>query len=178
MPSTWLVIDSDFPSFSKEKPMKQQVTELQEYMIILIEQLRFQLTNLNTTNWNDTAIKQFQKETAEGVTEEIENAVMTLDEVSAQLKSLKNAIDDLQIQVVQVETDIAWLENAQEELEERATQAEELLEAAESEIDALQQQMEELKAAVNADVEAITLGDGTRPIRLVGEVYLNGTKLG
>lgn len=170
MPSTWLVIDSEMPAFSKDVPMKEQVSQLQNYMVILIEQLRFQLSNLNASNWNNTAIKQFQQDTADTVTEEIENAVMTMEEIARTLEDLSGRLGDAEAQLVEAQTDIAWLEKAQEDLQE-------LQELTRTENDELRQRVSELEAAVESSEETVTVGDGVRPVHLVGEIYINGVKI-
>ena len=43
MPSNWLYIDSNFPTFTGEESLKEQVTTIQNYMYMLVEQLRYTL---------------------------------------------------------------------------------------------------------------------------------------
>ena len=170
MPSTWLVIDSEMPTFSKNVPMKEQVSQLQNYMVILIEQLRFQLSNLNASNWNNTAMKQFQQDTADTVTEEIENAVMTMEEIARALEDLTGRLGDAEAKLVEAQTDIAWLEKAEEDLQE-------LLELVQAENEELRQRISQLETAVESAEDAVTVGDGVRTVHLVGEVYINGVKI-
>ncbi len=42
MPSNWLYIDTNFPAFTGEESMEEKVTSIQDYMYLLVEQLRFQ----------------------------------------------------------------------------------------------------------------------------------------
>lgn len=177
MPSTWLVIDSDFPSFRKDTPMKEQVSQLQNYMVILVEQLRFQLTNLNVSNWNDTAVKQFQKDTTKDVTEKVEEMELLFDEISGTLESLAERVGEMDARCIELETNAAWMEQVQEEQAKRLEQLEDQLTDAQIEIDELRQRVKDLETVVVIGEDGVTIGDGNRPIRLVGEIYINGVKL-
>ena len=41
MPSNWLYIDTNFPAFTGEESMEEKVTSIQDYMYLLVEQLRY-----------------------------------------------------------------------------------------------------------------------------------------
>lgn len=178
--------------------MKEQVSELQNYMITLIEQLRYQLTNLNTSNWNDTAMKDFQKATVKDVAEELTKQAQMLKEFSESLEKLterlgnaetsqeqtQTEVELLQKQVEtaeqrlqQTETDIAWLEAGQETQNQRLDELEEDRDALQIVQVMQQEQIDNLESAVKSEEDAVTVGDGTRPLRLVGEIYINGVKL-
>ena len=178
--------------------MKEQVSELQNYMVTLIEQLRYQLTNLNTSNWNDTAMKDFQKATVKDVAEELTKQAQTLKEFSESLEKLAERLanaesvqeqlqtevdtleqraDTLEERTQQAETDIAWLEAGQETQNQRLEELEEDRDALQIEQVMQQEQIEALESAVKSEETEVTIGDGTRPLRLVGEIYINGVKL-
>ena len=79
-------------------------------------------------------------------------------------------LGDAEAQLVEAQTDIAWLEKAQEDLQE-------LLELTRTENDELRQRVSELETAVESSEETVTVGDGVRPVHLVGEIYINGVKI-
>ena len=60
MPSNWLYIDTNFPAFTGEESMEEKVTSIQDYMYLLVEQLRYTLHNLDLGNMNKTAKERWE----------------------------------------------------------------------------------------------------------------------
>ena len=58
MPSNWLYIDTNFPTFTGEENTEKKVTTIQNYMFMLVEQLRYSLHNLDLSNMNQTAVER------------------------------------------------------------------------------------------------------------------------
>ena len=58
MPSNWLYIDTNFPSFTGEESLGDRVTTIQNYMYMLVEQLRYTLHNLDASNMNPAAAER------------------------------------------------------------------------------------------------------------------------
>lgn len=61
MPSNWLYVDTNFPTFGEETPVEEKVTTIQNYMFMLVEQMRYTLQNLDQSNMNDAAVDSFVK---------------------------------------------------------------------------------------------------------------------
>lgn len=60
MPSNWLYIDTNFPSFTGEESPDKKIETIQSYLFMLVEQLRYSLRNLDFDhNMNQTALQQF-----------------------------------------------------------------------------------------------------------------------
>lgn len=60
MPSNWLYIDTNFPSFTGEESPEKKIDTIQSYLFMLVEQLRYSLRNLDFDhNMNQTALQQF-----------------------------------------------------------------------------------------------------------------------
>lgn len=59
MPSNWLFVDTQFPTFTGEESVEEKITSLQNYMFMLVEQLRYSLHNLDLTNMNSKAVNDF-----------------------------------------------------------------------------------------------------------------------
>lgn len=167
MPSNMAMIDNSFPTFTgKEKP-NEQIAQLMNYMRLLVEQLQYQLKNLDTSNWNKKAMKDFQADTTSDVAEELSKAIEELESVISRL----NAMEDLPGRMNQVETDIAYLEERSNSQEERVTDLEGYMETAQADIDSIQ-------AVVQADgMGGATIGGSGKDIYLVGNVYVNGKKI-
>ena len=60
MPSNWLYIDTNFPTFTGEEDTEEKVTTIQNYMFMLVEQLRYSLHNLDLSNMNKTAVDRYE----------------------------------------------------------------------------------------------------------------------
>ena len=67
MPSNWLYIDSNFPTFTGDENLKEQVTTIQNYMYMLVEQLRYTLHNLDLSNMNEAAVDDWENAITEPI---------------------------------------------------------------------------------------------------------------
>ena len=47
MPSNWLYIDTNFPAFTGEEAANEKIETVQNYLFLLVEQLRYTLRNLS-----------------------------------------------------------------------------------------------------------------------------------
>lgn len=61
MPSNWLYIDTNFPSFTQKESVNDKVETMQDYLFMLVEQLRYTLHNLDLSNMNKAAADGFVK---------------------------------------------------------------------------------------------------------------------
>ena len=73
MPSNWLYIDTNFPAFTGEESMEEKVTSIQDYMYLLVEQLRYTLHNLDLGNMNKTAKERWESAITEPIYAKIED---------------------------------------------------------------------------------------------------------
>lgn len=53
MPSNWLFVDTQFPAFTGEESMEDKISTMQNYMFMLVEQLRYSLHHLDSSNVTD-----------------------------------------------------------------------------------------------------------------------------
>ena len=60
MPSNWLYIDTNFPTFTGEETANEKIETVQNYLFLLVEQLRYTLRNLDLANMNQTAVSRFE----------------------------------------------------------------------------------------------------------------------
>lgn len=81
MASNWLYIDTNFPTFTGEESADEKVTTIQNYMYMLVEQLRYTLHNLDLTNMNGAAVNKF----TETLTDPIYAAIQDADDNITQL---------------------------------------------------------------------------------------------
>lgn len=161
MPSNWAMIDNSFPTFTGNESARVMIGELQNYLMLLVEQLKYQLNNLNATNWNETALKELQDLTTEGVETEVTNLVGDLANAA---ETLTTIADRLQ----KAETAIAYLEKLTGEQATAITGLEKRVDDAEADLNTL-------FAVIQPDGSGgAQIGAAEKEIRLVGKVYING----
>ena len=81
MPSNWLYIDSNFPTFTSQQDTESKVSTIQNYLYMLVEQLRYSLYNLDESNINQTAKVEFVKKITEPIQIEIEDTAAGLQQI-------------------------------------------------------------------------------------------------
>lgn len=239
MPSNWLSIDSNFPSFTGEESPEQQIRALHNYLFQLREGLQYSLQNLTADNFNATALQNLSDAQKNEVTTQLQKVYTLLNQMAAEIDSLSGRvsgtenlsgrmttaegeitalkgrtklteeniedladrttaaetdIDDLQDRAKTAESDIGSLkgratitEGNVEDLAGRVKQLEDdqtlddLQEAVTGEgglqeqMDTTKQELEKISGAVRvADDGSVTVGSEGKPLRLVGQVYING----
>jgi len=161
MPSNWSMIDNNFPSFTGEERPREQIAQLQNYLMLLVEQLKYQLNNLSAINWNDSALKDLQADTTKDVEEELGNVAWDLSQTATDLA-------DVVERLRRVETALANLEIAKDDHETRIGELEDRA-------DGLDADLDNLFAVVKPDgTGGAEIGAAGKEIRLVGKIYING----
>lgn len=164
MPSAWSLIDASFPTFTGEERVRDQCNVMLNYMYMLAEGLKYQLSNLNAQNFNSTALKTIQLETTADVEAQVEDILGELTRIQNNLGSITTRLNALG--QWQESTD-RYLMEVEQELQEHS--------------DTLSGQgarLEKLEGVVAADDSGgATIGKSGAEIRLVGKIYLNGTLL-
>ena len=87
MPHPWALADSNFPAFTGAESPYDQIRQVVDYLMMLNEALRYQLENLDESNWNSNALDQMKVENtgiAEGITA-LKQRVETMDNVMRSL---------------------------------------------------------------------------------------------
>ena len=154
MPNTWAMIDSSFPTFTGKENYRDQVQALQDYLYLVVEELKYQLANLNAQNWNKTALKKLQQETVEPTNEEITK---------------------IQTQIAGISTKLTALGTSLSQLAERMDAAEEELPKIWEGLELLGGDIDELTALIKPDgAGGATIGTEGKDLYLVGNVYING----
>lgn len=94
MPSNWLYIDSNFPTFTGEESLKEQVTTIQNYMYMLVEQLRYTLHNLDLSNMNQTAVDEWENTITEPIYAYLEDDDQRITQLSITAAGLSARMSD------------------------------------------------------------------------------------
>lgn len=168
MASNWLSIDNNMPTITGKESTWQLIMQLHNFIPILVESLKYQLSNLESSNWNQKAMKSFQKET----TKEVENAVDTTDKevlaLTQDLMQLDERIRNLAARVTENETDLAMVEQWKDSVET-------LVSGLEAQVGQAQISLDEITQAVQIHEDgSITIGAEGVSLTLVGNVTING----
>jgi len=117
LPSNWLYVDTNFPSFTGHESVNDKIDVIQNYLYVLLEQLRYCLRNLDTRNMNQVELNKFVTNitnpiyqhledtdgnvtdlqvTAKGLTLRIENAEGDINQLAITAKGLAAEISNAQ----------------------------------------------------------------------------------
>lgn len=58
MPTSFLSADAGFPRLTNDIPMEERMNRIENYLYMLLEQLRYTLANLGEENFNETSLKE------------------------------------------------------------------------------------------------------------------------
>lgn len=105
MPGAWTNVDSNFPTITADGNLREQIAAIHNYMYSMTEQLKYTLENLDTQNWNNSAIESFSEsftqkiETVSGACARALSLISELQEKAEALaaadEELKGSLDDL-----------------------------------------------------------------------------------
>lgn len=103
MPSNWLYIDTNFPSFTQKESVNDKVETMQDYLFMLVEQLRYTLHNLDISNMNKTAADEFVKQITDPIYGEIKDAEGNITQVALVAEGLAARIGDAEGNITQLQ---------------------------------------------------------------------------
>lgn len=229
MPSNWLSIDSNFPSFTGEETPVEQIRALHNYLFQLREGLQYSLQNLTADNFNAAALQNLTAEQKNEVTTELQKVYALLDQMAVRIDNLsgrvtgtenlsgrmtaaegeitalkgrvklaegnveslgdrttaaESGIDDLQSRMKTAESDIGSLKGQATVTERNVNDLADRVKVLEDDqtLGELQEQMnvnkqalEKISGAVQVEEDgSTTVGAEGKPLRLVGQIYING----
>lgn len=88
MPSNWLYIDTNFPAFTSEESSEEKINTIQNYLFMLVEQLRYSLHNLDTKNMNATALAKYTGSITDPINAKIQDSEGHIAQLQLDAKSL------------------------------------------------------------------------------------------
>lgn len=103
MPSNWLYIDTNFPSFTQKESANDKIETMQDYLFMLVEQLRYTLHNLDLSNMNRAAADGFVKTITDPIYGEIVDAEGNITQVSLVAAGLAARIGDAEGNITQLQ---------------------------------------------------------------------------
>lgn len=103
MPSNWLYIDTNFPSFTQKESDGEKIETMQDYLFMLVEQLRYTLRNLDLKNMNKAAADGFVKTITQPIYAEIKNAEGSITQLGVTADGLAARIGDAEGNITQLQ---------------------------------------------------------------------------
>ena len=103
MPSNWLYIDTNFPSFTQKESASDKIETMQDYLFMLVEQLRYTLHNLDLSNMNKAAAEGFVKTITQPIYAEIKNAEGSITQLGVTADGLAARIGDAEGNITQLQ---------------------------------------------------------------------------
>lgn len=102
MPSNWLYIDTNFPSFTQKESDGEKIETMQDYLFMLVEQLRYTLRNLDLKNMNKAAMNGFLQNIREPIYAKIEDTNKNVNELSITAQGLSARISNAEGSITQL----------------------------------------------------------------------------
>ena len=129
MPNAFLSIETNFPTFNADQKTEDKIDSMVNYLFILVEQLRYTLNNLDTKNFNATALSNFAADTTEEVTQGLtvlaaqlnqtnqsmaglSRRVGSLEALPARVEDLEDTMEDAQGDITQVQNNVIGLQSS------------------------------------------------------------------
>lgn len=158
MPSNFLYIDTNFPTFTGEETSKEQIDSMLNYLRILVEQLRYTLNNLDMTNFNSKAILDWSEASTEDIQQELVTLATQLNQTNQTVAGLSRRVSNLE----GLQNRVADAEEAIEGLQATAQDHGTRLTATEGDIDDLQA----ASLAQQQSIAGLTAADSTQVKRI------------
>lgn len=101
MPTTFQLVETTFPN-GEGKDTQEQINGVYDYLLVLLEQLRYTLFNLDGSNINQNALSEFIKNISEPIYAKIEDTDKNVNELSITAKGLAGRISDAEGNITQL----------------------------------------------------------------------------
>ena len=124
MPGNFLNIDTEFPTLTGDEKTKELIPELMNYLSLLVEQLRYTLNNLDTTNFNSKALSDWEAESEQDIVDQIVTLTALLNQTNQRLASLTTRVTTAEGDISNLETRMNAAEGNVTELQTRMATAE------------------------------------------------------
>lgn len=96
MPNAFLSIETNFPTFNRDQKPEDKIDSMVNYLFILVEQLRYTLNNLDTKNFNQTALETFAEDTTADVKAGVETVATQLNQTNQSVSGLARRVGILE----------------------------------------------------------------------------------
>lgn len=126
MPANWLYMDSKFPDFNGDISTEEKLSQLQNYLYMLVEQMRYTTQNLDTTNMNQTALNSWEEAITkplylmlEGEGERLTQLSVTADGLTAMVQSQQQQVQEVKDAQEDAQNALEGLDQSVQEISSR-----------------------------------------------------------
>lgn len=126
MPANWLYMDSKFPDFNGDISTEEKLNQLQNYLYMLVEQMRYTTQNLDTTNMNQTALNYWEEAITkplylmlEGEGERLTQLSVTADGLTAMVQSQQQQVQEVKDAQEDAQNALEGLDQSVQEISSR-----------------------------------------------------------
>lgn len=171
MPSSIPTMDDQFPTLRGDESPRDMFMAIVNYLFVMTESLKYTLANLSVDNWNETALNEMAAEARSPMEQQLLKLQKQLQNVAATVAQHSISVNDLTQDMGSTKDRVAALESRADRIDSDITY---LLE----QVIELGERLKKLENAVAVDEEtgAVTIGKVNTPLRLVGEVSINGVQ--
>lgn len=153
MPSNFLNLDTRFPTFTGGESTEQKVAVIQNYLFMLLEQLRYSLRNLDAGNFNETGLKEITDPIyirLEGEIGELVEISVTRSGIMTRMRTAEGEISELQQTAQSITTRVASVEETTEGLTSDVSSLEQTAESIATRVESVEETAEGLAADVSS----------------------------
>lgn len=112
MPSNWLYIDTNFPSFTQKESANDKIETMQDYLFMLVEQLRYTLHNLDLSNLNRAAADGIAKMITDPIYAEIQDAESNITQLGVTAQGLAARISNAEGDITEIGVTVDGLQTS------------------------------------------------------------------
>lgn len=182
MPSNWLYIDTNFPTFTQEQSTDEKVTSIQNYVYMLVEQMRYTLNNLDLRNFNKAALDKWQSVLTDPIYAKLEDEEgrltllqATAEGLAAQVSDAQGNISALQLTAQGLATQVSDAQGNISALQQTANGLTTRVQTAEGNISSVTQTANKINWLVASGTSASNFQMTDRAIQLVADnISLDG----
>lgn len=126
MPANWLYMDAKFPDFDGDISTEDKLAQVQNYLYLLVEQMRYTMQNLDTTNLNQTALNVWEEAITkplylmlEGEGERLTQLSVTADGLTAMVQSQQQQVQEVKDAQEDAQNALEGLDQSVQEISSR-----------------------------------------------------------
>lgn len=172
MPKNWQLVDTNFPTFTGDESVDRKIDLIIDYLRVLIEELQYQLQNLDQSNWNANAWNSLTEDTETALAERLQTIQNSLTALKIQVTSMGGRVTTSEGRITEAENNIGYLERDMDAHTGRLNSLDKQMEGAQDEIDDLDQQINgeegimQLLQGIDEAITALNILNGSLSSRI------------
>ena len=185
MPTTFQLVDTTFPNPQDGDSTEKQLSDIYNYLFVLLEQLRYTLFNLDETNFNEAGLSSITDPIYAKIknsNDDIAELQLTAQGLAARISDSEGDISQLQLTAQGLSSRVSSAEGSISTLQQTAQGLSSRVSSAEGSISTLQQTASSLSVSVSdlEDAQSTTLFMNSKGVIIQGTggaVTISGSQL-